>query len=141
MIVIYKYLTRNCKIFLNLYTRSIFISLKMNLNDIIYKESLIENTSSSYEPQLNAYIVCEKCEICNHYIYSKEHKCIEKCFNTNKFMIRKYYPNKVNAIDRYIQEEIIWLVIVDFSKYFEYCICDKYYNNATGKFLCIMHII
>ncbi len=106
----------------------------MNLENIISEETLNKNTSNSYEPRLNACIVCEKCEICCHYVYSKGHKCLNDYSSIDNFKTWKYYPNKVNSIDRYIQKEIMWMVIADFSKYFEYCICNKCYNNATSKF-------
>jgi hypothetical protein len=106
----------------------------MNLENIVCEESPKENTSNNYEPRLNSCIVCGKCEVCCRYVYSKGHKCVDDYPSTKNFMTRTYYPNKVNSIDRYVQEEIMWLIMVDFSKYFEYCICDKCYNNATGKF-------
>ena len=106
----------------------------MNLENIVCEESPKENISYNYEPRLNSCVICGKCEICCRYVYSKGHKCVDDYPSTKNFMTRTYYPNKVNSIDRYVQEEIIWLIMVDFSKYFEYCICDKCYNNATSKF-------
>src|SRR5688572_15673656 len=84
----------------------------MNLEKII--EPLNINTENNYEPRLNSCIICGKCEICCHYVFSKGHKCINDYPCTNNFIMRKYYPNKMNNIDRYVQEEIMWLIIVDF---------------------------
>src|SRR5687767_2350528 len=103
----------------------------MDLKDIIYKEAFSDSTSHSsknyYEPRLNACIVCGKCEICDLYVYTNNHKCEEEYPITDKFLTRKYYPNKINNIDLYVQNNIMWTVITDFSKYFKYCICTVCY--------------
>lgn len=106
----------------------------MNLENIICEETLDKNTSNNYEPRLNTCIVCGKCEICCRYVYSKGYKCLNNYPSTNNFKEQKYYPNKATSIDHYVQEEIMWMVVADFSKYFEYCICNKCYNNANSKF-------
>src|SRR3954451_17904533 len=114
----------------------------MNLEDIVCEESLNKNTSNNYEPRLNSCIVCGICEVCRRYVYSKGHKCEDDYPGTKSFLTRKYYPNKVNSIDRYIQEEIMWLVIVDFSNTSNIAfVISATIMQLVSTVLCIMHIL
>jgi len=116
----------------------------MNLQDIVCEETLSNSTSHSsinYKPRLNACIICGKCEICNLYVYTKSHKCEEGYPMTEQSLTRKYYPNKINNIDLYVQDKIMWTVIVDFSERFEYSICSMCYNDANSKYYCITHVL
>ena len=115
----------------------------MDLKDIICKENSTSHSFANYKPRPNACIICGKCEICNLYVYTKNHKCEEYYPMTDKFLTRKYNPNKTNDINLYIQNKIMWTVIVDFNEYFEYCICNMCYKDATGRYYkyCIYYCI